>query len=155
MRHARPDEPSGATPPEKLHHPPMDNKPNPYLLGFSIGICIGLYVLVTVRWFPWIWDAKYKQLRDFLFFSVSMFIILIRRYWKVRRVPKVWLAFLMLASAHSAGLWLYITRVGSLSPLQFILITACEIFPAGFFINWFARLSIDGDETPREKPSTL
>lgn len=133
----------------------MDNKPNPYLLGFSIGICYGLALLVSFLLFPWIWDAKYKQLRDLLFFSIFFFIILVGRYWNVRRVPKFWLALLILASAHSVGYWLYITRIGSLSPLQLILITACEIFPAGFFINWSARLSIDDHDTPKRKLSTL
>jgi hypothetical protein len=133
----------------------MDNKPNPYVLGFSLGICIGLAILASVRWFPWIWDAKYKQLRDFLFFSAGMFIILIGRYWNVRSVPKLWLAFLILAGAHSVGCWLYITRVGNLSPFQLIVITACEMLPAVFFINWFARLSIDDDETPKQNPSAL
>jgi hypothetical protein len=155
MRHARPHEPAGVTPSEKVHHPPMDNKPNPYLLGFSIGICFGLALLVSFLWFPWIGDAKYKQLRDLLFFSVGMFVILIGRYWNVRRVPKLWLALSILASAHSVGYWLYITHVGSLSPLQLILITACEMLPAVFFINWFARLSIDDDGTPKRNPSTL
>jgi hypothetical protein len=133
----------------------MDNQPNPYRLGFAIGICFGLALLVSFLLFPWIGDAKYKQLRDLLFFSIFFFIALAGRYWNVRRVPKFWLALLILASAHSVGYWLYITRIGSLSPLQLILITACEIVPAGFFINSFARLSIDDDETPRQKPSTL
>ena len=154
-RRARADEPEGVTPREKVYHPRMDNKPNPYLLGFSIGICFGLALLVSVVWFPWIGDAKYKQLRDFLFFSVGMFIILIGRYWNVRRVPKLWLAFLILAGAHSVGCWLYITRVGSLSPMRLILLTACEMLPAVFFINWLARLSIDQNDTPKRKPSAL
>jgi prolipoprotein diacylglyceryltransferase len=81
----------------------MGNKPNPYLLGFSIGICFGLALLVSALWFPWIGDAKYKHLRDVLFFSVFLFVILTGRYWSVRRVPKLWLAFLILAGAHSVG----------------------------------------------------
>jgi hypothetical protein len=133
----------------------MDNKPNPYLLGFSIGICFGLALLVFAPWFPWIGDAKYKQLRDILFFSVFLFVILTGRYWSVRRVPKLWLAFLILAGADSVGCWLYITHVGSLSPMQSILLTACEIFPAGFFIKWFAPLSINDRDTRKRKPSTL
>ena len=112
-------------------------------------------MLVSVRWFPWIREANYKELRDFLFFSGGLFVILIGRYWNVRRVPKLWLAFVILASAHSVGCWLYTTRVGSLSPMQLILITACETLPAVFFINWLARLSIDDDDTPKQKPSTL
>jgi hypothetical protein len=133
----------------------MDNRPNPYLLGFSIGICLGLSLLVSVLWFPGIWDAKYKQLRDCLFFSVGLFVILIGRYWSVRCVLRFWLALSILASAHSVGYWLYTTRIGSLRPFQLILITASEILPAVFFINWFARLLIDDDETPRQNPSTL
>jgi hypothetical protein len=119
----------------------MNNKPNPYVLGFSIGLCIGLFILVVFRWFPWVGDEKYKQLRDFLFFSLGFFIILVRRYWNVRRVPKFWLALLILAVVHSVSCWLYITRVGGLRPIQLILIVVVESFPAIFFINWFARVS--------------
>ena len=142
-RRARADEPEGVTPREKVYHPRMDNKPNPYLLGFSIGICFGLALLVSVVWFPWIGDAKYKQLRDFLFFSVGMFIILIGRYWNVRRVPKLWLAFLILAGAHSVGCWLYITRVGSLSPMRLILLRRVKCFLRSFSsTGWRASRSI-------------
>jgi hypothetical protein len=120
-----------------------DRQPNPYLLGGSIGLCIGLAILVAVRWFPWVLDQKYKQLRDFLFFSVFFFIILIRKYWNVRRLVRFWLALSILAVAHTVGCWLYITRVGSLSPLRLILITAVESFPFVFFINWFAQVSAE------------
>lgn len=51
-----------------LGDPIMNDKSNPYLLGLSIGLCIGLSILVAFRWFPWVGDEKYKQLRDFLFF---------------------------------------------------------------------------------------
>jgi hypothetical protein len=126
----------------------MNNKPNPYLLGFSIGLCIALAILAAFRWFPWVGDEKYKQLRDFLFFSVGFFVILIRRYWHVRNLPRFWLALLILAIVHSVGCWLYITRVGGLRPLQFIVIVVVEAFPAGFFINWFARARVSGEGTP-------
>ena len=89
-----------------------------------------------------------KQLRDFLFFAVGFFIILVRRYWNVRRVPRFWLALSILVVAHSAGCWLYITRVSGLGPMQFILIAVVESFPAVFFINWFARVS--GEERVEE-----
>ncbi len=126
----------------------MNNKPNPYVVGFSIGLCIGVVILVAFRWFPWVGDQKYKQLRDFLFFAVGFFIILVRRYWNVRRVPRFWLALSILVVAHSAGCWLYITRVSGLGPMQFILIAVVESFPAVFFINWFARVS--GEERVEE-----
>jgi len=47
----------------------------------------------------------------------------------------------ILAIAHSAVCWLYITRVGGLRPIQLILIVVVESLPAVFFINWFARVS--------------
>ena len=50
------------------------------------------------------------------------------------------------AIAHSVGYWLFITRVGGLRPIQFILITVVELFPAVFFINWFARVSGEGED---------
>jgi hypothetical protein len=84
----------------------IDSKPNPYVLGFSIGVGLALAILVSVLWIPWVWDAKYKQLRDFLFFSVGFFIILIRRYGRGCWVPRFWLALAILALAHSVGCWL-------------------------------------------------
>jgi hypothetical protein len=123
-----------------------DDEPNPYFLGFSIGVGIALTVLVAFRWFPWVFDAKYRQLPDFLFFSVFLFIILIRRYWHVSRLPRFWLVLLILAVVHSVSCWLYITRVGGLSPMRFILITVVELFPAVFFINWFARVRISDED---------
>jgi len=119
----------------------IDSKPNPYVLGFSIGVGLALAILVSVLWIPWVWDAKYKQLRDFLFFSVGFFIILIRRYGRRCWVPRFWLALAILALAHSVGCWLYITRVGGLRPIQLILIVVVEAFPAVFLINWFARVA--------------
>jgi hypothetical protein len=112
-----------------------DSKPNLYVLGFSIGVSLALAILVSVRWFPRVWDSKYKQLRDFLFFSAFLFIILIRRYGRRCWVPRFWLALAILAIAHSAGCWLYITRVGGLRPIQLILIVVVETFPAIFFIK--------------------
>jgi hypothetical protein len=118
-----------------------DSKPNPYVLGFSIGVGIALAILVSVLWFPWVWDQKYKQLRDFLFFSAFFLIVLIRRYGRRCWVPRFWLALAILAIAHSAVCWLYITRVGGLRPIQLILIVVVESLPAVFFINWCARVS--------------
>jgi hypothetical protein len=123
-----------------------DSEPNPYVLGFSIGVGLALAILISVLWFPWVWDEKYKQLRDFLFFSVFFFIVLIRRYGRRCWVPRFWLALAILAIAHSAGYWLYIVHVGGLRPIQFILITVVELFPAVFFINWFARVSGEGED---------
>jgi hypothetical protein len=125
-----------------------DSKPNPYVLSFSIGVGLALAILVSVLRFPWVWDQKYKQLRDFLFFSVGFFIILIRRYWHVRNLLRFWLALLIFAVVHSVGFWLFISRVRDLRPIEFILIIAVEVFPAGFFINWFARVRVSDGGTP-------
>ena len=78
----------------------------------------------------------------FSFFSVGFFIILIRRYWPVRKLLRFRLALLILAVVHSVGCWLYITRVGGLRPMQFILIVVVEALPAVFFTNWFARARV-------------
>lgn len=78
---------------------------------------------------------------------MSFFVILIRRYWHLRNVPRFWLALLILAVAHSVGCWLYITRIGGLLPLQFIVIVVVEAFPAVFFINWFARVRVSTEGT--------
>jgi hypothetical protein len=118
----------------------INSKSNPYVLGFSIGLCIGLAILVTSRWFPQVWDDKYKQLRDFLFFIATIFVVVIRGYWNVRRVPRFWLALSILAVAHSVGFWLFITRVRGLRPIEFILVIVVELLSAVFFINWFAGL---------------
>jgi hypothetical protein len=125
-----------------------DDKPNPYFLGFSIGVGIGLTVLITFRWFPWIWDEKYQQLRDFLFFSAIFFIVIVRRYWTVSRVPRFWLALVVFGVVHSMGFWLLISRVRDLRAIEFILITIVELFPAVFFINWLARVRVSGEGTP-------
>src|SRR5580692_567859 len=76
-----------------------ESKPNPYVLGFSIGVGLGLAILISVLWFPWVWDEKYKQLRDFLFFSAIFLVVIVRRYWTVSRVPRFWLALLIFAVA--------------------------------------------------------
>ena len=123
-----------------------DSKPNPYVLGFSIGVGLALAILISFLWFPWVGDEKYKQLRDFLFFSVVLFIVLIRRYGRRCWHPRFWLALAIFAIAHSVGYWLFITRVGGLRPIQLILIGAVETFPAVFFINWFARVSGQGGD---------
>jgi hypothetical protein len=117
-----------------------NSRSNPYVLGFSIALCIGVAIVVSVLWFPWIWDEKYKQLRDFLFFSTIIFIVVIRRYGDRRRVPRFWLALSILAVAHSVGFWLFISRVRGLRPIEFILVTVIELLPAVFFINWFSRI---------------
>ena len=126
----------------------IDSKPNPYVLGFSIGVGLGLAILISVLRFPWVWDEKYKQLRDFLLFSAIFLVVIVRRYWTVRRVPRFWLALLIFAVVHSVGFWLFISRVRDLRPIEFILITAVEIFAAGFFINWFARVRVSSEGTP-------
>ena len=51
----------------------IDSKLNPYVLGFSIGVGLALAILVSVLWIPWVEDAKYRQLRDFLFFQRGLF----------------------------------------------------------------------------------
>jgi hypothetical protein len=96
----------------------IDSKPNPYVLGFSIGVGLALAILVSVLWIPWVWDAKYKQLRDFLFFSVGFFIILIRRYGRGCWVPRFWLALAILHSLTQwvAGYWVSCCHLKASSP---------------------------------------
>jgi hypothetical protein len=112
---------------------------NSVFLGFSIGLGIGIVLIVSVFWFSWIWDEKYKQLRAALFFGVSVFIVLIRKYWELRRSIQFWLALSILAIAHATIVWLFMTRVRSLSPRELIVIAAVECFPAVFLINWFVH----------------
>jgi hypothetical protein len=81
----------------------INSKPNPYVLGFSIGVGLGLAILISVLWFPWLWDEKYKQLRDFLLMQRDLPRRLVRRYWTVSRVPRFWLALLIFAVVHSVG----------------------------------------------------
>ena len=69
----------------------IDSKANPYVLGFQLQCASALLLLSQFYGFRGSGTEKYKQLRDFLFFSAFFLIILIRRYGRRCWVPRFWL----------------------------------------------------------------
>ena len=125
---------------------------NPYLVGFGLGILAGIYMIITTIWFPVVWDDRYQQLRDFLFFSGCFFMILISKFWNLRKSSKFQRSLLLFAIAHTLAIWAFVTFVRDLSPRAYILIIVIESYPAVFFIDWFAHL---GPVDPHGDPPLL
>jgi hypothetical protein len=121
-------------------------------VGFGLGILVGIYVIITTIWFPVVWDDRYQQLRDFLFFSGGFFMVLVSKFGDLRKSRRFQRALLLFVVAHTLAIWAFVTFFGDISLRGYIFVIAVESYPAVFFIDWFAHL---GTKNAHHDPPSL
>jgi len=109
---------------------------NPYVIGLAISILLAVGVILSDRWIPSIWDSRNDWRRELTFFGTYLFIALIYRYWRFRKVLRFWLSLAAVAGIMTILVRIFIAQVRQLVPGDYFLVLFLAAFLAIAVLEW-------------------
>jgi len=91
----------------------------------GIGLVAGVLGLAVLR--PNISDAQFHIWFSFIFMTALLLYILVKMYWSVRRVRKVWLLLGLFMTAHTTGYVMLLRHVSNWPGLWYVFTVPIEI----------------------------
>jgi phosphatidylserine synthase len=123
----------------------MRDQSRPYFIGMALGLLLCASIVTTVIWLPSIWRKENEWLVRLIFFTTSLFFVLISTNWRFRNHPKLWIAIAILALVHAILIIRFMDRVRELRVRDYAVILFVETFLGGLVVN----KTLDG---PQEDP---
>ncbi|MGB8542666.1 MAG: hypothetical protein WCD49_13615 [Candidatus Acidiferrales bacterium] len=113
---------------------------NPSVVGVLIGLMIAAGVIAASIWSPHFWDESNNWWRELVFFSMSVFLVLISQYWRYHKRLRLWVSMGVLVAANAAIVFFFFDHVRRFTVGNYIAIIFCEGFVAKFFLDWSMRV---------------
>jgi hypothetical protein len=114
---------------------------HPILFGVFISVLLGIAIIATMTWIPWIWEYHngHKRLVQAVFFTVFYFAYYISFLWEQRHQTFFWPSVCTVFLLHGLGVYFYSTRVQPILVWQWPMIALLEFYGTAFFLEWSTR----------------